>query len=240
MPAMARGEAYELFYWSEIQGRGEFVRLAFEESDLPYIDVARVKGDGAIVAIMNGGAPGVRPFAPPFVRHARRIVAQTANVLRVVGAAGGLAPRGEDERTTVHQHQLTIMDLVSEVHDTHHPIGAGFYYEEQKAEAKRRTAYFLAQRMPRFLGYFETLLGKRRWLVGRERTYADLSLFQVVEGLSYAFPNKFGKFRRKIPSLLRLGERVRELPRVARYLASKRRIPFSEAGIFRHYPELDR
>jgi hypothetical protein len=41
------------------------------------------------------------------------------------------------------------------------------------------------------------------------------------------------------PELLALRERVRELPRIAAYLASGRRMPFNQDGIFRRYPELD-
>jgi glutathione S-transferase len=234
---------YELFYWPGIPGRGEFVRLALEDAGAPYDDVGRMpesEGGGvpAILAALEGGLGGVRPFAPPFLRAGRLVIAQTANILHWLGPRLGLAPDDEAGRVTALQHQLTIADLVTEAHDTHHPIGVSLYYEDQKPAAKRRAALFVKERMPKFLGYFEALLDGRPWLCGRTITYADLSLFQVLEGLAYAFPKSFA--RRKIPRLRKLRDAVAGRARIRAYLASERRVPFNEEGIFRRYPELDR
>ncbi len=242
---MARKGTYELYYWPSIQGRGEFVRLALEDAGAPYVDVARLpesKGGGvpAIQRALRGDLGGARPFAPPIVRSGRVVVAQTAAILQWLGPRIELAPKDERARLEAHQHQLTIADLVTEVHDTHHPIGSHLYYEDQKAEALLRAKAFREQRMPKLLGYFEMVLGKRRWLVGRSATYVDLSMFQVIEGLSYAFPRAFRRSAKKLPSLLALRDRVASRPRLAAYLASPRRIAFNEHGIFRRYPELDR
>jgi glutathione S-transferase len=236
---------YELYYWPEIQGRGEFVRLALEDAGTDYVDVARAKGRGvaALMRLMEGRALERPPFAPPFLKAGRLVVAQTANILFYLGPRLALAPRSEADRLWVHQLQLTIADWLVEVHDTHHPIAAGLYYDEQKPEAKRRAANFVAERLPKFLGYFERLLerhGKRPgWLAGRSISYADLSLFQMAEGLRYAFPNAMGRLARKHPRVLALVDRVAARPRLAAYLGSKRRIAFNQQGIFRHYPELD-
>ena len=73
----------------------------------------------------------------------------------------------------------------------------------------------------------------------RKLTYADLSLFQMLEGLRYAFPNAMKRQEKKMPRALALLERVARRPRIAAYFASKRRIPFNEQGIFRYYKELD-
>jgi glutathione S-transferase len=242
MPAHPR---YELFYWPEIQGRGEFVRLAFEEAGVAYVDVARRPGGmRAMQRMLEGREPGALPFAPPFLRAGKLVVAQTAAILHYLGPRLGLVPEDEIARCYVHQLQLTIADLVAEAHDAHHPIAAELYYEQQKREARARAAQFIAQRMPKFLAYFERVLernakGKSGWLVGRARTYADLSLFQVVAGLQYAYPNAMARSAARYPRVIALHERVAQRPRIAAYLRSPRRIAFNQMGIFRHYPELD-
>jgi glutathione S-transferase len=236
---------YELFYWPSIQGRGEFVRLALEEAGADYVDVARRSGRGmgvqAMMRMMEDG--GRVPFAPPFLRVGRLVIAQTANILQYLGPRLGLAPRAEAGRLWAHQLQLTVTDFVMEVHDTHHPIAVGLYYHQQKPEARRRTRFFLRERVPKYLDYFEAMLQDnskgRGWMIGRALTYVDLSMFQIVEGLGYAFPKSMQRMARNYPGLLGLHGRVAALPNIAAYLASKRRIPFNEDGIFRHYPELE-
>jgi glutathione S-transferase len=227
---------YLLYYWPSIQGRGEFVRLALEDACAGYDDVAR---SGRGVQTMMQVMARHHVFAPPFLVHGKVVVAQTANILFYLGPRLGLAPQGEAGRLWLHQQQLTIADWLVEVHDTHHPVGSGLYYEEQKPEAKRRAENFLAERMPKFLGYFERALRKEGHFVGGGLSYVDLSMAQVLWGLAYAFPHAFARYRRKIPRLLALRDQVAERPRIAAYLASDRRLPFNEDDIFRHYPELD-
>jgi glutathione S-transferase len=233
---------YELYYWPQIQGRGEFVRLALEEADADYVDVAR-RGSGSdmMLALMRGTRLDHRPFAPPFLRAGKVVIAQTANILLYLGARHALAPKPEAGRLWAHQLQLTIADLVVEAHDTHHPIASGLYYEDQKKEAKRRTEDFRRNRAPKYFGYFDDMIRKSGgpFLLGRRLSYPDLSLFQMVEGLRYALPQMMKRLERKIPRVVAVRDRVAERPRVAAYLASERRIPFNEMGIFRQYKELD-
>ena len=238
---------YELFYWPGIQGRGEFVRLALEAAGADYIDVARRRGRGrgiaALTALLEGENIEHPPFAPPVLKDGDLVIGQTAAILLYLGPRLGLAPADEPGRLWTHQIQLTVADFVDEAHDTHHPIGADLYYEEQKPEAARRAASFRRLRMPKFLGWFERLLahnpGGRGHLVGDGLTYVDLSLFQVVEGLCYAFPNAMKRLMPDIPGVAALRDTVAGDPRVRAYIASDRRIAFNESGIFRHYPELD-
>lgn len=237
---------YELYYWPTIQGRGEFVRLALEEAAAPYVDVARESGDKkgmrAMLTLLDGSEVARPPFAPPFLKAGRLLIGQTANILMYLGPRHRLAPANEAGRLWAHQLQLTIADFVGEIHDTHHPIGSSLYYEDQKAEAARRAEDFRKNRAPKFLGYFETVLannGAGKHLVGGTLSYPDLSLFQVVAGLRYAFPRMMRRLERKLPHVAALHDRVAARPRIAKYLASDRRLPFSEEGIFRHYPELD-
>ena len=238
---------YQLYYWPTIQGRGEFVRLTLEEAGARYRDVARESGRGAgvpaLLALMTGRRLARPPFAPPFLKAGRLVIGQTANILQFLGPRHGLAPREEGGRLWVHQLQLTVTDFVAEIHDTHHPISGNLYFKEQRKEARRRSADFLKSRAPKFLGYFEDVMARNgrqaRFLLGARLCYADLSVFQVIAGLSYAFPNASAKLAQKYPRLFGLHARVQERPRVAAYLASPRRIAFNNDGIFRHYPELD-
>jgi glutathione S-transferase len=239
---------YELYYWPPIQGRGEFVRLALEDAQAPYVDVARMpdaRGMGvpAMMRLMSAAPAGRLPYAPPILKAGRLVIAQTANILLYLGPRLALAPKAESGRLWAHQLQLTLADLIGEVHDVHHPIAGSLYYEEQKREAKRRAGHFRAERIPRYLAYFENVLAAnpagKTYMVGRSLTYVDLSVFQLVEGLDYAFPRLMRRLNRRYPLLRALRDRVRARPRIAAYLASDRRLPFSTEGIFRHYPELD-
>jgi glutathione S-transferase len=233
---------YELFYWPTIQGRGEFVRLALEEAGAPYVDVARRRGGmKTMMAILGGDAPGLVPFAPPFLRAGELVIAQTANILEYLGPRHGLVPKGEAGRLAVHQLQLSVADLVGEVHDTHHPLAGSLYYEDQKPAAKKRARAFVKERLPKFLGYFERVLEKSggEHLVGAALSYVDLSMFQVLSGLGYAFPKAMARVEPSVPRLVALRGSVAARPRIAAYLRSKRRLPFNQEGIFRHYPELD-
>jgi len=235
---------YELYYWPTIQGRGEFIRLAMEEAGVPYVDVAR-EGDGEarMMEMLDDERIAQRPFAPPFLRVGKQLIGQTANILLFLGDRHGLAPRETAGRLWTHQLQLTLADLVTEVHDSHHPIASGLYYEDQRREAKRRAADLRKNRLPKFLGYFEAVLERnpRRagLLVGARVTYADLSLFQIVAALGYAFPRTMRRLARRHPRVIDLRARVATRPRIAAYLASPRRIDFNQDDIFRRYPELD-
>lgn len=234
---------YELYYWPSIQGRGEFVRLALEEAGADYVDVARrgKSGMAAMTKFLESKSLARPPFAPPFLKAGKDIIAQTALILFYLGPRLGLAPRDEASRLWVHQLQLTITDLVVQIHDTHHPVSGWLYYEEQKPAAKRRTQDFWRYRVPKFLGYFERVLQRNggKYIVGRQLSYVDLSLFQIVEGLRYAFPKRMKRFERKVPLLIALHDRVAQRPRIKAYLSSKRRIPFSQWGIYRYFKELD-
>ncbi|XUM21995.1 glutathione S-transferase [Bradyrhizobium oligotrophicum S58] len=231
---------YELYYWPMIQGRGEYVRLALEEAGAAYRDVAREDGMSAMTAMMEADSD-TPPFAPPFLKAGRRVIGQTANILLFLGPRHGLAPKAEAGQSWVHQLQLTVTDFVVEIHDTHHPLGPTLYYEDQRAPARKRTAEFWSERVPKFLGYFEQLLANSggAYVTGRRLTYVDLSLFQIVAGLRYAFPHRMTGFERGIPGLVALHDRVAARPNISAYLASERRIPFNEDGIFRRYKALD-
>jgi glutathione S-transferase len=234
---------YEFYYWPGIQGRGEFIRLALEEAGADYVDVARrgQAGMRAMMKLIDGKRIAHPPFAPPFLKAGRLVVAQTANILFYLGPRLGLAPRDEAGRLWAHQLQLTISDLVVEIHDTHHPISSWLYFEEQRPAARRRTKDFWRYRVPKFLGYFERVLRANggKFLVGGRLGYVDLSLFQIVEGLRHAFPKRMKRFERKVPGLIALHDRVATRPRIKAYLASNRRVAFSQWGIYRYYKELD-
>jgi glutathione S-transferase len=234
---------YELYYWPSIQGRGEFVRLALEEAGADYVDMARTDEAGAMMRLLDNSRIATPPFAPPFLKAGRLIIGQTANILLFLGARHKLAPASEGGRLWTHQLQLTAFDFLVEVHDTHHPIASGLHYEDQKPEARRRAREFLKERLPKFLHYFERVIAAnakgKGHLVGAKLTYVDLSLFQLIAGLRYAFPRAMKRQERNYPRLVALHDHVAKRPRIAAYLASQRRIPFNQEGIFRRYKELD-
>jgi glutathione S-transferase len=243
---------YQLHYWPEIQGRGEFVRLALEAAGAPYVDVARGdkkagQGVPALMHYLEDPSVARPPFACPLLVDGKRVIGQTAAILLYLGPRLGLVGRSEADQLWTHQIQLTIADVVTEVHDTHHPIASGLYYEQQKAAARERAEDFRKQRLPKFLAWFEAVLERNPknagraapHLVGARLSYADLSLFQLVEGMSYAFPKAARRALKKAPRVLALHAGVARHKRVAAYLASERRIAFNEMGIFRRYPELD-
>jgi glutathione S-transferase len=235
---------YELYYWAGIQGRGEFVRLALEEAGADYADVAREPGGETAMSRLLADQAVERPsFAPPFLKAGEVLIGQTANILLYLGAQLGLAPQDEAGRLWAHQLQLTIADFVDEIHDTHHPIASSLYYEDQRREARARAVDFVKSRAPKYLGYFERVLERNkagsRHLVGASLTYPDLSLFQIVAGLRYAFPRAMARLEPKHRRVVAVHDMVAARPRIAAYLVSERRIPFNQYGIFRHYPELD-
>ncbi|WP_205704598.1 glutathione S-transferase [Janthinobacterium tructae] len=238
--------AYELYYWPTIQGRGEFIRLALEEAGADYRDIARLperKGQGmpAMLACLDGDNTPQAAYAPPVLRDGDLLIGQTTNILLYLGRRLGLAPRAESGRLWLNQLQLTMADWLTEVHDTHHPLSMNQYYDEQKQAALQRSADFRATRLPKFLDYFtQVLLNSRgQYLLGARLTYGDLSLFQMLAGLHYAFPQAMARLAPAYPALQELHDTVAARPNIASYLQSTRRIAFNEEGIFRHYPELD-
>ena len=246
---------YQFYYWPMIQGRGEVVRLALEEAGAEYVDVARQKNTtasedsgqednrAAILEILQDSSQTRPPFAPPFLIDGDVMVAQAANILNYLAPKIGLAPASKADQLFAHQIQLTVTDFLMEVHDTHHPIANALYYEDQIEEAKKRAGNFIEHRISKHMGYYEQIIANNpsafNWLIGETLTYPDLSLFQIVEGLRYAFPKAFAKLEGNYPHMTALHDAVATRPNTAAYLASERRIPFNSMGVFRHYPELD-
>ncbi|MGK9286603.1 glutathione S-transferase [Sinorhizobium meliloti] len=232
---------YKLYYWNGLQGRGEYIRLTLEAAGAKYIDVARREGNLFIKEFMEKSE---RPsFAPPFLDDGGQIIGQMPVILLHLGDKLDLAPREPAAKMWTHQIQLTIADFVLEAHDVHHPIGMGRYYEDQKPEALRRADEFCNARVPKYFRWFESVLARNQagsgHLVGDRLSYADLSLFQVIEGMSFAFPKLMSRVKYDYPNMMVLHGRVSGLPRIAEYLRSERRLPPNNNDIFRHYPELD-
>ena len=240
-------DEYRLYYWPQIQGRGEFVRLVLEDAGASYVDIARLperEGGGmhALVELIERDDVEVPPFAPPILQHGDLFIGQTATICRYLGGRHDLAPTRTEDVWRAEHLQITIADLVDEIHDTHHPIAGSLFYEDQAPEALRCADVFRNERLPKFLGYFERVLKSNTgcdWLVGHRCTHADLSLFQIIEGLQYAYPNALALAQLDHPGVMALHDRVAERPNISAYLASDRRVAFNQHGVFRHYPELD-
>lgn len=236
--------AYKLWYWPGIQGRGEFVRLPLEAAGIAYEDCAREQGVEALVADMEARQrkrPARAPFAPPYLEVDGLVMAQVADILLYLGDRHDLAPSRIADRYWVHQVQLTIADIVAEVHNVHHPVAMMDYYHDQKPEAARAAEQFREQRMPKYLGWLEQAVAGSDgdWMIDDRWTYADTSLFQLVEGLRYMFPRRMAAIEGEYPGVIRIRDQVAGLPGIHAYLKSDRRIAFNTDGIFRHYPELD-
>ena len=240
--------SYEFYYWPHIQGRGEVVRLALEEARASYVDVAREQKTederrNVIIDKLQDKSLKWPPFAPPFLIDGEIIIAQAANILHYLGPKISLVPEASSGCIFAHQIQLTITDFLMEVHDTHHPISNALYYEDQIEESKRRSEGFIKNRIPKHLAYYENILQNNPthsgWLIGSDLTYPDLSVFQIVAGLRYAFPNALSRIEPNYPNVMALHDAVINRPKISNYLASDRRIPFNTNGVFRYYPELD-
>ncbi|GGO95731.1 glutathione S-transferase [Stakelama pacifica] len=231
--------AYNLWYWPGLQGRGEFVRLSLEAAGIEYRDCGREEGAEALIENMRSFAR--KPYAPPYLEIDGIAIAHVANILMYLGERHHLAPSNMADRLWLHQVELTIADMVAEVHNVHHPVGGGAYYEDQKAEAARAAKQFREERIPKFLTHFEQVANTNpgEWLIDHRWCYTDCSLFQLVEGLRYMFPNAMRNFASDYPALMRIRDQVADLPGIKTYLNSDRRVPFNQDGIFRHYPELD-
>jgi len=191
-----------------------------------------------MMRIMESTSEPHIPFAPPFLKDGDLIIPHVANILFYLGPKLGLAPQDEAQRCILNGLQLTVTDFVAEVHDTHHPISGGLYYEDQKEAAKARSSAFLSERVPKFMDYFERVLIQNpagpQHAFGDSLTYMDLSLFQLVEGLHYAFPRATRGFKKRYPALGAVHDTVKRRKNIAAYLSSDRRVPFNEDGIFRH------
>lgn len=192
---------YHLVYWPGLPGRGEHVRLALEEAGASYTDTAHIKdGINEVLAQIDskniGDDTSPPPLAPPILKHGDLTINQTPNILLYLGPKLGLAPKpGDDDEDglfIVNELALTALDgLSNEPHDCHHPIASGLYYEDQKEESLRKSKDYVANRLPKFVGYFERVLkskasGDGPWLYGGKLTYADLVLFQVSPVYAWA------------------------------------------------------
>jgi len=246
---------YELLYWPGIPGRGEHVRLCFEETGTPYTDICNadtptgMKDLTTLISDKNTGDKfNPPPLAPRMLKHGDLLIAQTANIALYLAPKLGLAGPEDDESAIFHINQLalTALDGLSDgAHDTHHPIATGAYYEDQKEEAKKKSKDYLENRIPKFLGYFERVLHGEaskggEWLYGGQLTYADLVFWQCLDGVSFAFPKAVEGLKKsgKYEKVFALYERVKGRESIKAYLESDRRNNYS-MGIYRHYPELD-
>ena len=228
----------ELWYWPTIPGRGEFVRLFLEAAEIDYEDMAREKGAEALVEDL-ASRTGIRPFAPPYLVDGDLCIGQTAHILAYLTDKHGLGTGEIEVDLQLIQLQLDISDMVEEVHSTHHPISAGLYYQDQMDAAYEKAIAFREQRIPKYLDHFEAALESLGgpFVLGDQWSHVDTSLFQLMEGLDYAFPNRMREL--DYPRLELCRQAVTEIDGVAAYLASDRRMDFNQEGIFRHYPELD-
>lgn len=233
--------SYDLWYWPGIPGRGEFVRLALEAAGVSYRDRAREGGVETLVDDMERRS-GIRPFAPPYlVTENDLCIGQTAHILTWLSDRHGFGSDDEPTALTLIQLQLDIADMVEEVHTTHHPIATSEYYKDQKDAAKARAVDFRANRIPKYLNHFEAALNAHDgpFVTGEKWSHVDTSLYQLLRGLKYAFPQSMDERKDEYPGLHACRDAIGKLQNIVSYAASDRALPFNEDGIFRRYPELD-
>tara|TARA_A100001391_G_scaffold7621_5_gene4898 strand:+ start:10017 stop:10736 length:720 start_codon:yes stop_codon:yes gene_type:complete len=236
--------SYQLFYWPSIPGRGEFVRLFMEAAELEYEDVARTDGADALVEDLHargGEEGGIRPFAPPYLVDDDVVIGQTALILLYLSDKEGLGSGDLATDLKLMQVQMDIADLVEEIHGSHHPIAPSLYYADQMDAAFEKAADLRATRIPKYLIHFDNALAANGgpFMLGDQWSHVDTSLFQLMEGLDYAFPNYMAQMQGTWANLEALQTAVPDIEGLAPYLASERRMEFNEDGLFRHYEELD-
>jgi glutathione S-transferase len=230
--------SYQLWYWPSIPGRGEFVRLALEAAEIEYEDMAREQGAEALIADLQGRG-GIRPFAPPYLVDGELCIGQTAHILAFLADRHDFGAGELEVDLQLIQLQLDITDIVAEVHNVHHPVAAALYYQDQMDAAYEAARHYRDQRLPKYLDHFEAALEENGGpcVLGDRWTHVDTSLFQLMEGLDYMFPNRMREL--DYPRLELCRQAMMEIAGVEQYLASDRRLSFNEDGIFRFYPELD-
>ncbi len=245
LPETQLKRTYRLYYWPMLPGRGEFIRLIFEDAGADYIDVGRLPEDegGGISALrkkIDNPHRGFESFALPLLEYDDYLIAQLPNICLFLANEFNMIPGG-NHYFRANQLMLTICDIIDEIHNTHHPLSISMYYENQQEAAKKNALSFTTERLPKWLQYLEkTLIGNgEKHLAGTQISYVDIALFQLIRGLDYAFPNHMQRYLPQIPKLIALKDRVGERPGICSYLSSERCIDFNNDGIFRAYPELD-
>jgi len=230
--------SYQLWYWPDIPGRGEFVRLALEAAEIDYEDMAREHGAEALLEDI-ASREGIRPFAPPYLVDGDLCIGQTAHILGFLADRHDFGGGNLETDLPLIQLQLDISDMVAEIHAVHHPVSSALYYQEQMDPAYEAAQHFREHRLPKFLAHFEQALEENGgpFMLGDRWTHVDTSLFQLMEGLDYMFPNRMAAL--DYPRLELVRSAVMEIDGVEAYLSSDRRLEFNENGIFRYYPELD-
>ena len=228
----------QLWYWPSIPGRGEFVRVALEAAEVDYEDMAREHGAEALLEDLHGRS-GIRPFAPPYIVDGDLCIGQTAHILAYLADRHDFGAGELETDLQLIQLQLDVTDIVAEVHNVHHPIAGALYYQDQMDAAYEAAQHFRDERLPKYLDHFERALEENGGpcILGDRWTHVDTSLFQLMEGLDYMFPNRMREL--DYPRLELCRQAVMEIGGIEQYLASDRRLPFNEDGIFRYYPELD-
>lgn len=175
------------------------------------------------------------PTSSSFISQTPAILAYLAPILGLDGV-----PRvGEEDnssrvavnirRAQVNALTSTVLDLNNEAHDVHHPISVSSYYEDQQHEAKLRAEDFRSHRVPKFFKYFNLTMesnpSRSGYLLGSTLTIADLALFQVVDGLQFAFPKYMDGLSKgeHYKHVFALHDKVKHLEKVREYLSSNRR-----------------
>ena len=228
----------QLWYWPDIPGRGEFIRVALEAAEVEYADMAREKGAEALLEDMASRS-GIAPLAPPYIIDGDLCLGQTAHILAVLADRYGFGAGELATDLQLIQLQLDVSDIVAEVHAVHHPISGALYYRDQMDAAYEAAQHFRETRIPKYLDHFEQALAVNcgPCVLGDHWTHVDTSLFQLLEGLDYMFPSRMAEL--DYPRLALCREAVMEIDGIDAYLGSERRLAFNEDGLFRHYPELD-
>ncbi|MXO84844.1 glutathione S-transferase [Altererythrobacter aurantiacus] len=235
--------SYDLWYWPSIQGRGEFVRLFMAAAGIEWRDCAREKDAEALLDDMDERKEkGFAPYAPPYLVDGDFAIAQVAHIVTWLSEKHDIGAADEADKLHLIQLQLDITDIVEEVHSVHHPVASSLYYDDQKDAAEQAAEKFREERIPKYFDHFEQALGVKDggpFSLGSTWSHFDTSLFQLVEGLEYAFPRRMAAIKDDYPMIFACRDAVALIDGLAAYVASEDRIPFNEDGIFRHYPELD-
>ncbi|XP_013395749.1 glutathione S-transferase [Lingula anatina] len=233
---MSSSSEWVLYYWP-LAGRGEFVRLVFEEAGVPYKeinDVELLSKNFKKIDLPPSEDFSFPCFAPPVIKKGDFVLSQTPVICEYLGKKFGLYPDGgEEEEYHARQFNLTIHDFIADGRLAFHGRNHTESYYTQKEETQTYIDFFVKNRLPKWLRNLEHLLnanygkhGGKGYAIGTKMTYVDLALLHVLRATESQFPAPWEELKGSFPLCREFKERMSQRPNLAAYFKSDRCRPF--------------